>query len=47
MFSLTQDILEQCMLNKERAMIPSASHGLQMENAAAFNETVLGFLARQ
>ena len=41
------DILEPCLPNVERARIPSASHGLEMENPTAFNETVLGFLARQ
>jgi predicted alpha/beta superfamily hydrolase len=46
MFTQTQDMLEQCMLNKERAMIPEASHGLEMENPEAFNETVLAFLEK-
>jgi predicted alpha/beta superfamily hydrolase len=45
-FTQTQDMLEQCMLNKERAMIPKASHGLEMENPEAFNETVLAFLEK-
>ncbi len=46
-FIVTQDLLEQCMPNHERTMIPAASHGLEMDNPAAFNETVLGFLAKQ
>lgn len=44
-FVRTQDILEQCLPNDERATIPAASHGLEMDNPAAFNEMVLGFLA--
>jgi pimeloyl-ACP methyl ester carboxylesterase len=46
MFIQIQDILEQCLLNKERAMIPAASHGLEYENPEAFNEEVLTFLAK-
>jgi pimeloyl-ACP methyl ester carboxylesterase len=44
-FVRIQDILEQCLPNDERATIPAASHGLEMDNPAAFNEMVLGFLA--
>lgn len=47
LFIQTQDILEQWMPNNERTMIPASSHGLMMGNPDAFNETVLGFLARQ
>ena len=47
MFVAINDILEPCLPNVERAIIPSVSHSLEMENPAAFNETVLGFLARQ
>jgi pimeloyl-ACP methyl ester carboxylesterase len=43
---LIQDMLEQCLPNQERAMIPAASHGLVWENPEAFNEAVLAFLAR-
>ncbi len=46
MFGLVQDMLEQCLPNKERAMIPAASHGLQLDNPQAFNETVLVFLTQ-
>ena len=46
-FVLTNDMLEQCLPNVERAMLPSASHSLEMENPAGFNEIVLGFLRRQ
>ena len=43
MFIAINDILEPCLPNVERAIIPS-SHSLEMENPTAFNETVLGFL---
>ena len=43
---LIQDLLEQCLPNQERAMIPAASHGSVFENPEAFNEAVLAFLAR-
>ncbi len=46
MFTQIQDILEQCLANKERAMIPAASHGLEYENPEAFNEAVLTFIAK-
>jgi len=46
MFTLVQNILEQCLPNKERATIPAASHGLEYENPQAFNERVLTFLAQ-
>jgi len=42
---LIQDMLEQCLPNQERAMIPAASHGSVYENPEAFNEAVLAFLA--
>ena len=43
---LIQDMLEQCLPNQERAMIPAASHGLVWESPGAFNEVVLAFIAR-
>jgi pimeloyl-ACP methyl ester carboxylesterase len=46
LFVVINDILEPCLPNEERAVIPSASHGLERDNPAAFNETVLAFLAR-
>ena len=46
MFRVINDMLDRCLSNKERAMIPAASHGLELENPQAFNETVLGFIAR-
>lgn len=46
MFRLINDMLDHCLPNKERAVIPGASHGLEYENPRAFNETVLAFIAR-
>jgi len=44
-FVLTNEMLGKCMPNVERAMLPSASHSLEMENPGDFNEMVLRFLA--
>jgi non-heme chloroperoxidase len=44
--SVINDMLDHCLPNKERAVIPSASHGLEYENPQAFNDTVLAFIAR-
>jgi non-heme chloroperoxidase len=46
MFHLINDMLDHCLPNKERAVIPGASHGLEYENPQAFNERVLAFIAR-
>jgi non-heme chloroperoxidase len=46
MFHVINDMLERCLPSVERAMIPKASHGLELENPQAFNETVLAFIAR-
>ncbi len=46
MFLSTNDILEQCLPNVERATLPAASHGLEMENPEDFNEMVLEFIGR-
>ena len=45
-FVLTNNMLEQCLPNVERAMLPSTSHSLEMENPAGFNDIVLEFLRR-
>ena len=36
--------LDRCLTNKERAVLPNASHGLEFENPAEFNKIVLGFI---
>ena len=45
LFRLIQDTLADCLPNAKTAVLPEASHGLQYENAPAFNSAVLGFLA--
>ena len=45
-FHLVNDMLEHCLPRVERATIPAASHGLEVENPQAFNETVLAFIAK-
>ena len=46
MFVSINDTLEQCLPNVERATLPAASHGLEMENAEDFNRIVLEFVGR-
>lgn len=36
----------KCRPSSEHAVLPQSSHGLQLENPAAFNEIALGFLTR-
>jgi non-heme chloroperoxidase len=45
-FRLSNDMLQRCLPSAVRATIPAASHGLEVENPQAFNETVLAFLAK-
>jgi pimeloyl-ACP methyl ester carboxylesterase len=45
-FHVINDVLERCLPGAERAMIPAASHGLELENPQAFNEKVLAFIAK-
>jgi non-heme chloroperoxidase len=40
------DGLQECLPAAERAVLPDASHGLELENPDGFNQIVLGFLAR-
>ncbi len=44
-FHQMTDVLERCLPNTERAMIPHASHGMHNQNPQAYNELVLAFLA--
>jgi len=43
-FSLIIDELNRCLSNKEIAVLTYTSHGLEFENPAEFNKTVLGFI---
>ena len=36
--------LNRCLSNKEIAILPNTSHGLEYENPAEFNKIVLGFI---
>ena len=45
-FHLIIDELERCFPNKERAVIPGASHSMHTGNPQVYNETVLAFLAK-
>ena len=45
-FLSTNDVLEQCLPSVERATLPAASHGLEMENPEDFNRIVLDFIGR-
>ena len=38
--------LDRCLPNSELITLAGASHGLQMDNPADFNEAVLEFLSR-
>ncbi len=41
--SITNEI-DHCLVNKEEAIIPQSSHGLEFENPSEFNRVVLGFI---
>jgi non-heme chloroperoxidase len=45
-FGMVAEELARCMPSIERAVIPDASHVMQVMNPDVFNETVLDFLAR-
>lgn len=45
-FRLVLDELQKCLPASERGVLPESSHGLELENPAAFNKIVLGFLTR-
>lgn len=44
--SITNE-LNRCLSNKEHEILPNSSHGLEIENPAEFNKTVLGFIDKQ
>ena len=45
-FSITINELNRCLSNKEIAILPNTSHGLEYENPVEFNKAVLGFIAK-
>jgi pimeloyl-ACP methyl ester carboxylesterase len=46
-FSLIIDELNRCLSNREIATLRNTTHGLEFENPAEFNKTVLGFIDKQ
>jgi pimeloyl-ACP methyl ester carboxylesterase len=46
LFSVITDELNQCLPNKEKTVLPGATHGLQFDNPGDFNRIVLGFIDR-
>ena len=43
-FSTIVDEVDKCLINKEKVILPGATHGLQMENPGDFNNIVLAFI---
>jgi pimeloyl-ACP methyl ester carboxylesterase len=46
MFQFIVDQLERCLPNSETARVPETTHELSSDNPEAYNEIVLGFLAK-
>ena len=44
LFNAITGELEKCLTNKERAILPGATHGLEIENPGDFNKIVLTFI---
>jgi pimeloyl-ACP methyl ester carboxylesterase len=42
-YAITEE-LDKCLTNKERAIVPGATHGLEIENPYDFNKIVLAFI---
>jgi pimeloyl-ACP methyl ester carboxylesterase len=47
MFLLVTAELERCLEGESQVMVPEAGHGIHVDNAAFYNEAVLGFLQRR
>jgi pimeloyl-ACP methyl ester carboxylesterase len=47
MFFLVTAELERCLDGESQVMVPEAGHGIHVDNAAFYNEVVLGFLQRR
>ena len=43
-FSVINEELSKCLTNKEKVILPNATHGLEMENPVDFNRIVLEFI---
>ena len=44
LFSIINEELSRCLVNKEKVILSNATHGLEMENPADFNKIVLAFI---
>lgn len=44
LFHAITEELNKCLVNKERAIVPGATHGLEIENPYDFNKIVLAFI---
>ena len=44
LFSAINEELSKCLTNKEKVILPNATHGLEMENPVDFNKIVLAFI---
>lgn len=44
LFNAITEELNKCLVNKERAIVPGATHGLEIENPYDFNKIVLAFI---
>src|SRR5258705_9280778 len=44
LFNAITNELSKCLPNKEKAVLPAATHGLEIENPGDFNKIVLGFI---
>ena len=44
LFHAIMEELNKCLVNKERAIVPGATHGLEIENPYDFNKIVLAFI---
>ena len=45
-FTAITNELDKCLINKERAILPAASHALEVENPIGFNKIVLAFIEK-
>jgi hypothetical protein len=46
MFQLIVDELDRCLPNNESLRVPETTHEVPADNPEAYNEMVLGFLAK-
>jgi len=44
LFKTINEELNKCLINREKVMLPNATHGLEVENPVDFNKIVLAFI---